>query len=802
LTQTEQWFYRGESLLGLGNTTAARETFTEWLGREEQSLDARLGLASAELQSGNPVPAIEQLQAITADAPTHYKAWQTLAAAQTRAGQIEEAEQSLVNAEQYINLEADLPRYANILIALVETRLALRKLDDARLSLNRLSGVSPEGPATLFLSARLARVEGDYAMASRHLQKMLNITPDNVRAQLFLANVQMMQRNFAQAERLLNRVVALTPDNLQARKLLARVQLHQAQPEGAAEALAPMLDQEEEDADVFAILAEVSLQQGDVESAIRQLRSALELAPSDTSVQLNLAGAYIAAEQPALALEVLAQVPEGAGEPLRRERLQMIALRQEGKVDQADSIAESVLAAANGNERNLTVVAEYFLQSERRDRAMDILRRAVNNDAQAINARKMLARLEMSSGNVDSAHQLFTEVLSMNESDQSALLGLAQLAKQAGDGEEMTRRLTQAIEAHPTAIAPRVVLANKYLLDGNSEDAEPIVDELVVIGFVNSFVSEIVARVFEANGRFEDALNHFQQAARLDPESATVQFGLARVYLALDRSVDAREALGRALVIRPGWIPAMALLVLVEFRQGELDDASAVIADMRRLHPDSPVGMVLEGELQLLRDNYLLAAESFAGAVKNGGGRSAVLRQYRALMDADQADAESALQDWLQDEPDDVVVRRRFAEHLQLSGAGSRAVKEYERILELDPDDAAALNNIAWQYREDGDLNRAREYAERARAILPESGSVADTLGWIFFGLGQVDRSLELLSEAARLSPGNGEIQFHFAVVLSESGDKEQARRILQDLKDNNVDFSSRDEAEALLGRL
>ncbi len=800
--QDQLRYFRGNALLGVGSLDAARETFNEWASESPDSVDARVGLAGVEMRAGNPDAAIEILSQVVSDAAENSEAWQALATAQVRVGDYAAAERSLVSAEQHIAPETDIQRYASLLGQLVEARLALQKNDEARLSLNRLSGVMPQSPATFFLSARLARSDGDYSLAARHLQELLNLTPDNVNAQLFLANVQMMQRNFAQAERLLHRVVALAPDNLQARKLLARVQLHQAEPSDAAEALAPVLERHEDDPDLFEILAEASIQQGDVESAIRRLRSAVELAPTDMDAQLNLAAAYLAADQSELSLEVLSSVPEGAGPPLRRERLLLLALDAQGDTEAADRLANELSADANGDEMAVSIVAEYYLQSERDAMAIDVLRRAIAQNGSSVIARNMLARIQMSQGDLDAANITLGDVLQVEPSDLGALLGLAQIAEAAGEDEEALQLLLQAAEAHPDAIPPKVMLATRYLRNGDGASAEPLADELVTIGFANAYVSQTVARVFEANGRVEEALNQFERAAKLDPQSAVAQFGMARAFAALDRSVDAREALQRALQLRPGWMPAMAMLVLVEFRQGDLNDAANVIAEMRTLDPDSPVGMILEGDLQLRRENYKLAAESYGMAVGSGGGRSAVLRQYRALVEADGGNADRVLQSWLSSQPEDNLVRRQLAEHLLLNGQGDRAIAEYERVLQSQPNDAAVLNNIAWQHRESGRLDIALEFAERARSIRPDSGSVIDTLAWIHRDLGELDKSLELLTEAAEISPGNGEIQFHLAKVLIETGDNERARRILQDLVDNDARFPSRREADQLLGQL
>ena len=799
LTEEQQWFYRGEALLGLKNADAAKATFEEWLQKNPAATDAGIGIARAETIQGEIESAIGRLEEITAASPENEKAWQALGLARFRSGDFDGAESALNNAVNAIRPQSDVRRYASVLGGLVEAQLILDKKDEARRNLDRLEGVASNAPSTFFLAAKLARSNGDYALASRHLQNLLNVSPDNSQAQYFLANMQLMQGNFAQAERLLHRVVAMAPDNIQARKLLARTQLQQSQPGGAIEALAPALESGEDDPDIYAILAQASLQEGDTESAIRQFRTASDLAPNDMEAKINLATAYHQANETALALEVLAEVPEGAGNLYRRERLLIEVLTVDGRQNEADEIAVQLLAVPDQRELAVSIVANHYHKTGRSDEARSVLRDLLQKQDDAVIARSALAHIEMSDGNFDVAQELFSSVIDADENNLSALVGLARIAQQAGEETEVIQLLKQAAESHPQSLGPKVLLAGTYLKSGDVGGAEQLANEVVSIGFRNSYISEVIAKIYLEAGRTDDALFHYQQAAKLNSDSATIQLGIARAYLLSNRSVEAREALNRALDISPGLRPAMILLALIEIRQGQLDEAQLLVSEYRSLYSDDVAGMILEGEIHLYKQEFVLAAQSFGEAVDNGAGRQSVLRQYQALVDGVQKESESVLEKWLVREPQDTVVRTFLAQHHQVNNRGDRAIQEYERVLELAPDNATVMNNLAWQYQQDGNLERAVELAEAAQKINPESGAVADTLGWIYRDMGQLDKSSKMLSDASQLAPDNGEIAYHYAVVLNDTGEVEKARQILLALKNNNMQFPSRKLADDLL---
>lgn len=802
LTQEQQWRFRSDALSGLANFESAKDTYKEWLAEMPQSVDAAVGIANSDAMMGKLDEAVGSLQALAQTRPAEFSVWHSLGIAQIRLGDYQGAAKSLGKSRDLIKPQSDILRYGSILAALAEAQLILDDQEAARQSIERLNSLLPNFPATLMLAARLERASGNYALASRHLQSLLNIDPDNVRAQLFLATLQMLQGNLAQAENLLQRVIAAAPDNIQARKLLARIQLDQAHPSVAVEVLAPLLNSQSSDPNLYKLLAQASLQQGDTAKAISRLKTAAVMAPNDMNAKLNLAAAYIEAGEVGLSRKTLDSVPVGAGNSFRRERLMMEVLVRDGEAAKADSIADGLLRSTESKALAASIVAEHFLKTDRTEKAKVVLRKAIGEEPSELGSKVALGRIELAEGKLAAARKLFTDVLESEPSNLHALVGMASVHFAADETQEMIHLLNQAAQKHARAIEPRILLSHYNLSEGNLPEAERSANELVAIGFQNADISAVVGDVFAAAGRNEDALAQFQQAARIRPDSAEIQLGLARAYLATDHSVEAREALQSALASRPNWPPALTILALVEIRQGRLEEASRLAREFRSSHPNNVSGMVLEGEVLFAQQDFGAAAVAFRRATAGGAGRSSALREYQALVSASETHPERTLQDWLKNNPDDTAVRSFLAQHYLQNQEGPRAVAEYEEVLRHDPQNAVILNNLAWQYQQEGDLQRAAELAEKAHSINPNSGSVADTLGWIYYEMGNMQKSLELLGSAKSLAPDNGEIQYHYAAALSKSGDNAAARRILQQLLTINNNFASREDARKLLDQL
>ena len=67
---------------------------------------------------------------------------------------------------------------------------------------------------------------------------------------------------------------------------------------------------------------------------------------------------------------------------------------------------------------------------------------------------------------------------------------------------------------------------------------------------------------------------------------------------------------------------------------------------------------------------------------------------------------------------------------------------------------------------------------------------------------GDLEEGRSLLRSAVELSEGHPEIRYHLAVALAESGEREEARSILEDLIASEQAFASKAAAEAMLATL
>ena len=105
-----------------------------------------------------------------------------------------------------------------------------------------------------------------------------------------------------------------------------------------------------------------------------------------------------------------------------------------------------------------------------------------------------------------------------------------------------------------------------------------------------------------------------------------------------------------------------------------------------------------------------------------------------------------------------------------------RAENDLMRSLELDPNQAEVINYIAYSWVEMGmHLEKALEMLKTATALQPDDGYITDSLGWAHFHLGNLDEAVVQLERAVELAPLDPTINFHLGSVYIQIGRKRDA---------------------------
>ena len=348
---------------------------------------------------------------------------------------------------------------------------------------------------------------------------------------------------------------------------------------------------------------------------------------------------------------------------------------------------------------------------------------------------------------------------------------------------------------------PALDLLDLHLRRHNSEKALQLARQLETSHPADAMVLTLLADAQSQAGDHQAALDSLEKLAAAQPQSAETQYRIASVQIALKNRAAMRSALNKALALRPDYPQAQVLLIQSQLLDGALADAMRVARQVQQQHPDSALGLKLEGDILTAGKQPAKAAEVYQRAFDAQPAASQLMPLHRALVLAGQdKQAEQRIQQWLGTHTDDTQVRLYYGSSLLNQKDFTDANSQFEAVLKLKPDDLTALNNLAWGRQQAGD-KRALSTAERAFQLAPNNPAVMDTLGWILAERGDWPRALRLLHAACEQADATDDVRFHYGAALAHSGDKAAARVQLQALRDKHS-YGRQEEILALLRQL
>lgn len=238
-----------------GNTAAAIAGYRDVIHQMPDALPAHLNLAVAYLQAGQPSKAVPHLQVVT---------------------------------------KAD-PNNVNVQFELAKVLLDLKRLDDAKIPLQRVVKLMPQNPQPRVLLAQLYFTQKNYSAAFDQWVRLDKIDPGQGQPAFAAGSIAAQNlKNPRKALPWLRKAHRLMPENDQATLLLGQSLAATGDTKGAAPLLAKMAAKVPNDAGLARMLADIQWQSGDHNAAISSLRKVISLDSGNKEARSALAQALSA----------------------------------------------------------------------------------------------------------------------------------------------------------------------------------------------------------------------------------------------------------------------------------------------------------------------------------------------------------------------------------------------------------------------------------------------------------------------------------------------------------------------------
>lgn len=781
--------------LALGQTDRAIQILNPLLAANPADTKARVVLAEALGQQRNLQAAMQQLDVAMQHDSHSPEPPLLMGRILASVGNLPAAETSLALAVKRMRPSEPIPYRLTALSTLTSVRLAQGEIDRAAESQAALARLEPGAPLTQMLDARIKLARHHLSDAINELEGVVAHAPDYVEARTLLGAALYSHGDLEQAQEQLQRVLQQTPGNSQARALLSAVQLKLNEPEAALNVLIPELASKALDPQMLALLEQAADRAGNQQVLIAALERSATAQPGNQVLKLNLAQIDLDTNHADKALALLTQMPDAGN--LRRDGLLVAALTEVKGAGAAAQQVSEFLRAYPGSPGMLRLAAGFYVGQGHPGRAQTLLEQALRADPNDVQAIMALSQLQAASGNAPGAQQTLQAGLAANPKALPIRLALAQLLAQEKHFKQAVSLLN---EAHVAASDPTLpfALARVYLVENDLTQANAALDRAIALQPGSAKPVELAGVMLLQAKQYNAALSRFEQATTLKPNDAAYWLNTARAQMGLNQPLAARGALEKASQLRPGWLPAVSALTVLDLRdhngQAALERLNALLAK----NPNDPGVLALKADVELVGGDLKAAQADYEDAQRIRPSADVAAKLFQVALSAHSSHPQKPLEEWLAKEPNDVGIRDVLGNYYLTARHLPAAAKAFQEVLRLSPDNLVALNNLAWLDSQLGNPD-AQKLAERAYRIAPQAPSVEDTLGWILARKHDTARALPLLAEAARASQGDPEIQYHYAYALVAAGKRAEARQILTKLLATPSKFESRNDAERLL---
>jgi tetratricopeptide (TPR) repeat protein len=191
---------------------------------------------------------------------------------------------------------------------------------------------------------------------------------------------------------------------------------------------------------------------------------------------------------------------------------------------------------------------------------------------------------------------------SMNAADDVSgdlSVRLAAVDSRSGKPAEAVRRLDSVLARAPNNAAALLLKAQILFAQGNPD---PRFARTAVIADPRSIEARLVlGQTLLATGELGNAVEHYEEARRLDPGARAPLLALARLALALGRAPEALKHAREALRLDPNDRDAVLVLVKALILNRDYETADVTLKPLLSGAPDAPDVLVQAGVIQAAR---------------------------------------------------------------------------------------------------------------------------------------------------------------------------------------------------------
>lgn len=653
-----------------------------------------------------------------------------------------------------------------------------------------LSGCGGESSQTLLTQARSSIKSGDRKAALIQLKSAVQKDEKNAAARFELAKLQIELSDFASAEKELRRAREYGFEADKVNPLLSQVLLRLGEFQRVLDEIPlPLAGSQNEK--VFLVAranAQLSLKQ--TAEARKGLERALSIAPNDADVHLTYARLAIADRKVPEAFEHVELALKSTPQHLEGWLFKGDLLRATGKLPEAETTYKSALKIDPEHVGARLALAEMALYQNRLVEARQHVDQVLGKAPQNLLGRYTQAQIDYREKKYTDARDHLAGVIKTAPTYLPAMLLQGAIEYALGNLETAEAYLNKVVKASPNNVFAIKLLAASQLKLGRADDAYRSLAPALKIAPQDVGVRIVAGEIALAKKAFAEASEHFEAAAKINPDSAAIrtQLGLSRLGQGDSRALADLQS---ASTMANGDSRADTLIILTQLKNKQYDAALSSITSLEKKHGANPLSWNYRGAAYLGKQDMKQARASFSQALKLDPAFFPVAANLARL-------------DMLDKQPDQA--RKRFEAILKIQPAHLNAMLALADLALINKDEktywswlekAAATNPGAQQPKllmsrylmSKGRHAQALALAREVVNAQPKNTVALNLLGMAQFTSKDYDNAQGTFQKLADLNPQQPQPRLQLAQVQIAMKHVEDARETLMDILRTHPDY-------------
>jgi len=427
-----------------------------------------------------------------------------------------------------------------------------------------------------------------------------------------------------------------------------------------------------------------------------------------------------------------------------------------GIFSRATALLETMITTIPGTSESLDLLASYYQFGQEPDKALKTLDRA--EKVFGINENTSLRKINLLSGlgRTAEAEAEGRKLMAAYPDEPRYLMAVAGVMAESGKTSEAIRLLESFIAADHDDGFGRLMLSELLFSEGMRdraiETAIPAMDNPDIPAENKVMLFKTFGAALERE-RMPDVLLGEQLIRMLQrmkdgsPGEAQVWLAGGDLYLALNRSNEARQHYRKAIRMGSMEFQAWSNLLVLDSREEQSDSLIRHSEEAMEYFPNQAQVWFFNGYGHFYKRQYKKAAASLEQAKR--------LTQEKALL---------------------LSIHELLGDAYHQMGDHERSDQQYDAVLALDPDNAQVLNNYSFYLAvRKVKLEQAARMSEKLIQLQPDNASFLDTHAWVLFARGKYKEARKVIEAVIASGRANAVHLEHYGDILFQLGSTDEA---------------------------